>query len=221
VSVAAPAFPATPVSPRELLEEWLPQAFAAAGVPPGAEALDVKLGIRLEGEGGGEWVFHLDHGRVHVARGPRDEAAFSYVQSVEDWRGALWEGRGGAIGEGAARFFQPSAETPAAGQLGGAPSPAALVELAKLSGMIRMVVDGEGGASWSVAFKIGPGTIPAAATTTLILSEADAAALGRGELDPMTAFMSGRMRVEGDMTLMLQVQAIQMQVAAASAPQPG
>ena len=59
-------------------------------------------------------------------------------------------------------------------------------------------------------------------TTTLTLSEADAAAIGRGELDPMTAFMSGRMRVEGDMTLMLQVQAVQMQVAAASAtPKPG
>ena len=34
----------------------------------------------------------------------------------------------------------------------------------------------------------------------------------------MTAFMSGRMRVEGDMTLMLQVQAVQMQVAAAAKP---
>jgi putative sterol carrier protein len=34
----------------------------------------------------------------------------------------------------------------------------------------------------------------------------------------MTAFLSGKMRVEGDMTLMLQVQAVQMQAAAASAP---
>jgi hypothetical protein len=212
-----PAFPAQPVSPRELLEEWLPAAFADAGLPPGAEDLDVKLGIRLDGEGGGEWLFHLDHGRFSVARAPRDEAAFSYVQSVADWRGALWEGRGGAIGEGAARFFQPGAAAPAAGQLGGAPSPAALVELAKLSGLIRMVVAGEGGASWSVAFKIGPGALPALPTTTLTLSEADAAALGRGELDPMTAFMSGRMRVEGDITLMLQVQAVQMQVAVANA----
>jgi hypothetical protein len=210
-------FPAKPVSPRELLEEWLPQAFAAVGLPPGAEHLDVKLGIRLEGEGGGEWLFHLEHGRVRVAREPRDEAAFSYVQSVEDWRAALWEGRGGAIGQAAARFFQPGAAAPATGPLGGAPSPAALVELAKLSGLIRMVVAGEGGASWSVAFKIGPGAIPPLPTTTLTLSEADAAALGRGELDPMTAFMSGRMRVEGDMTLVLQVQAVQMQVAAASA----
>jgi len=209
-----PEFPARPVSPRELLEEWIPGAFAAAGLPPGAERLDVKLGIQLEGEGGGEWVFHLDHGRVHVVRGPRDEAAFSYVQSVDDWRGALWEGRGGAIGEGAARFFQPGAAAPAPGQLGGTPSPAALVELAKLSGLLRMVVAGKEGASWSVGFKIGPGAIPEQATTTITISDEDAAALGRGELDPMTAFMSGRMRVEGDMTLMLQVQAVQMQVAA-------
>jgi hypothetical protein len=216
-----PEFPAKPVSPRELLEEWLPEAFAAAGLPPGAESLDVKLGVRLEGEGGGEWLFHLDHGRFRVTRAPRDEAAFSYVQSVEDWRGALWEGRGGAIGQGAARFFQPGAPAPAAGQLGGAPSPAALVELAKLSGLIRMVVRSEAGASWSVAFQIGPGAVPPVPTTTLTLTDADAAAIGRGELDPMTAFMSGRMRVEGDMTLMLQVQAVQMQAAAASAaPKP-
>ena len=155
-----PEFPSKPVPPGELLEEWLPAAFAVAGLPPGAESLDVKLGVRLEGEGGGEWVFHLDHGRVHVARGSRDAAAFSYVQSVADWRGALWEGRGGAIGEGAARFFQPGAAPPAAGQLAGAPSPAALVELAKLSGLLRMVVAGKDGSRWSVGFKIGPGAIP-------------------------------------------------------------
>ncbi|MEN8161462.1 MAG: SCP2 sterol-binding domain-containing protein [Myxococcota bacterium] len=218
--MAVPAFPEAPVAPRELLEEWIPAAFAVVGLPPGAEDLDVKLGIRLEGEGGGEWVFHLDRGSVHVLAGSREEAAFSYVQSVEDWRGALWEGRGGAVGEGAARFFQPgsasSAEPTAAAQLGAAPSPAALAELAKLSGLIRMVVGGEGEAGWSVAFKIGPGPIPETPTTMVTLSEADAAALGTGELDPMTAFMSGRMRVEGDMTLMLQVQAVQMQAAAAS-----
>ncbi|MGH7289029.1 MAG: SCP2 sterol-binding domain-containing protein, partial [Myxococcota bacterium] len=202
-------FPAKPVSPRELLEEWIPRAFEQAALPPGAESLDVKLGIRLEGEGGGEWIFHLERGRVRVAAGPRDEAAFSYVQSVDDWRAALWEGGGGAIGEGAKRFFQPGAPAPAAGQLGGAPSPAALVELAKLSGLIRMVVAAKDGGHWSVGFKIGPGEIPAQPTTTITLSDEDAAVLGRGELDPMTAFMSGRMKVEGDMTLMLQVQAVQ------------
>ncbi len=211
-------FPAKPVEPRELIERWLPSALAEAPLPPGSEAVDVKLGIQLVGEGGGEWVLHVDHGQVRVARAARDEAAFTYVQSVEDWRGALWGGRGGAIGEGAARFFRPGALAAApAGQLGAAPSPAALVELAKLSGLLRLVVTTEAGAPWSVGFKIGPGAIPAQATTTISITEADAAALGRGELDPMTAFMSGKMKVEGDMTLMLQVQAVQMQAAAASA----
>jgi len=211
-------FPSRPLAPRELIEGWLPGALAAAPLPPGSDALDVKLGIQLSGDGGGEWVLHVDHGKVKVARAPRDEAAFTYVQSVDDWRGALWGGRGGAIGEGAARFFRPGAlaEAPA-GQLGAAPSPAALVELAKLSGLLRLVVDPAAGAPWSVAFKIGPGPIPAQATTTIHISEDDAAALGRGELDPMTAFLSGKMRVEGDMTLMLQVQAVQM-AAAQNAP---
>jgi hypothetical protein len=212
------AFPAQPVAPRELIEGWLPAALAEVPLPPGSESLDVKLGIQLAGEGGGEWVLHVAHGRVSVERGPRAEAAFSYVQSVEDWRGALWEGRGGAIGEGAARFFRPGALAAApAGQLGAAPTPAALVELGKLSGLLRLVVTTEAGSPWSVGFKIGPGAIPEQATTTILITEADAAALGRGELDPMTAFMSGKMRVEGDMTLMLQVQAVQMQAAAAAA----
>jgi putative sterol carrier protein len=211
------SFPARPVSPSELIEGWLPGALAEAPLPPGSESLDVKLGIQLAGEGGGEWVLHVRGGRVAVERAPRDAAAFTYVQSVEDWRGALWEGRGGAIGEGAARFFRPGALAEAGpGQLGAAPTPAALVELAKLSGLLRLVVTPESGAAWSVGFKIGPGAIPEQATTTLSLSEADAAALGRGELDPMTAFLSGKMRVEGDMTLMLQVQAVQMQAAVAS-----
>ncbi len=56
-------------------------------------------------------------------------------------------------------------------------------------------------------FSLGP-------TTTVSVSAADAAALERGELDPMQAFMAGRIQVAGDMTLLMQMQAIQMQAAA-------
>ena len=45
------------------------------------------------------------------------------------------------------------------------------------------------------------------------ITDEAAAAMSSGELDPMTAFMSGKIQVEGDMTLMMQMQAIQMQVA--------
>ena len=211
------AFPASPVAPAAFLEEWLPQAFAEAGPMPGAEDVDVKLGIQLEGEGGGEWVVHVERGQVSVASGGRAETAFTYVQSVADWQGALWDGAGGAIGKGASMFFRPDALREAGsgesqlGQLGGAPSPKALEQMQALSGLIRMVVGGD--EPWSVGFCLGTGPVPDDATTTVKISSEDAAAMDGGELDPMTAFMSGKIQVEGDMTLMMQMQAIQMQVA--------
>jgi hypothetical protein len=213
-------FPAAPIPAEQYFEQWLPQAFAETELPPDARDAAVKLGVRLDGEGGGEWVFELSEGRLTVRRGPRDETAFSVVQSVEDWRGALWEGRGGAIGKQAASFFRPGAQSaqPAQpGQMGGAPSAAALAQMEKLNGVIRMIVEGGQGGDWKVDFKLGPGAIPAEPTTTLALSADDAAAMDRGELDPMTAFMSGRLRVTGDMALMMQMQAIQMQAAAQAA----
>ncbi len=212
-----PVFPPAPIPPAQFLEEWYPAAFAAAPAPPGADQLDVRLGIRLEGEGGGEWTLHLAKGELRVIPGSRAETAFTYVQHVEDWRGALWEGRGGSIGEGTAQLFRPGSQPTATEGTGlsAAPSLAALGELEKLQGLLRMVVTGAETGDWSVAMKLGPGEIPSEPTTIVTVAAADAAAMASGELDPMAAFMSGRIRVEGDMTLMMQMQAIQMQAMAA------
>ena len=212
-------FPASPISPRQYLEEWLPVAFREADTPDSSGA-EARLGVLLEGEGGGEWIFHVAGGELRVEPGSRAETAFTFVQSVEDWRGALWEGRGGAIGTGAQALFKPGAAPPpgAAGQMGaGAPSLGALEEMRKLDGVIKMVVTGGDGGDWAVAFKLGPGEIPAEPTTQIAITAEDAAAMETGELDPMQAFMSGRMQVTGDMTLMMQMQAIQMQAAQAAA----
>jgi putative sterol carrier protein len=213
-----PEFPPAPLSPQEFIENWLPKAFAEAELPPGSDQVDVQLGVKLEGDGGGEWVFQIQSGQMSVASGSREDTAFTYVQSVDDWRGALWEGRGGAIGSQSAALFRPGAQaaTPSPGQMGagGAPSPAALEQMRQLDGVIRMAVSGGEGGDWKVDFKLGPGAIPAEPTTTITVLAEDAAAMERGELDPMQAFMSGRMQVTGDMALMMQMQAIQMQAAA-------
>jgi hypothetical protein len=209
-------FPASPVPPAELLEQWLPKAFAEADLPAEARASDVRLGVRLEGAGGGEWVLQVEGGALRVLASPRDDTAFTFVQSVDDWRGALWEGRGGAIGRAAAGLFRPGANAAAGagpGSMGATPSPAALEQMRALNGLVRIVVQGGEGGDFAVGFKLGPGAIPAQPTTTLSIAAADAAAMERGELDPLAAFMSGRIRVEGDMTLVMQMQAIQMQAA--------
>jgi hypothetical protein len=213
------AFPKSPVPPAELLERWLPKAFAEAELPDEMRASDLRLGVCLTGKGGGEWVLELEGGELRVRPTSRGDTAFSYVQSVADWLGALWEGRGGLVGQATAGLFRPG-EMPVAGGASGAagmvalPSPAAIEQMRALDGLVRVLVtDGQGG-DWSVGFKLGPGPIPALPTTTVAVAEADVAAMQRGELNPLEAFMAGRIRVDGDMTLVMQMQAIAMQAAA-------
>jgi len=176
----------------------------------------MQLGIQLTGPGGGEWVFEVADGSLRVARAPRDTTAFTVCQSVADWRGALWEGRGGAIAKQAMAIFRPG-ERAASGPAGlGPPSPAALAQLGGVEGSIRLIVSGGPGGDWQVEFKLGPGKIPEMPTTTVTLHAEDADRMERGELNPMEAFMAGRIQVIGDMTLMMQLQAAQMQVATAA-----
>ncbi|RIL02809.1 MAG: hypothetical protein DCC71_15880 [Proteobacteria bacterium] len=211
--------PPAGTSPAEFFETFIPRTFQsnAGALPEDAKQLDVTLGVRLEGEGGGEWRYHLKGGELAVTRGSTEDAAFTIVQSVADWRGALWEGRGGAFGRQSQVLFQPGG----AGGAGGpaAMPPAALQQLQMLRGLIRMVVTGGDGGDWSVGFKLGPGPIPDPPTTTVTVAAADADAMERGELDPMQAFMSGRIQIAGDMTLLMQMQAIQMQAQAMAAAQ--
>jgi hypothetical protein len=212
-----PEFPRSPVSPAELLESYLPAALEAA---PGTERIgdvSVALGVQLVGEGGGEWVLDLQGGAARVRSGSRAQAAFSYVQTVEDWRGALWEGRGGAVGRGAAALFRPgAAEVEAAFGMVGPGIPAALQALGTVRGLLHVVVSDNGG-EWRVGLQLGPGEIPAAPTTEVCVSAADADSMLAGDLKPIEAFMAGRIRVLGDMGLVFQIQAAQMQAAASFA----
>jgi hypothetical protein len=214
-------FPPQPIEPATFMEEFVPAAFAALGVAQlvGDLETDLALGARLEGEGGGDWLYRLRGGRLEVESGSRDEAVISVIQSVEDWRGALWEGRGGVFGRQAAALFRGGVSAVPGLETARPPNFAAFEALRELDGLVRVIVlGGEGDArdpelNWTVDIKLGTGPLPADATTTVSLTEEDARALESGELDPMQAFMAGRVRVEGDMTLMLQMQAVLMQAA--------
>ena len=212
-----PEFPRSPVPPAELLENYLPAALDAAPTAERIGGVSVALGVQLVGDGGGEWVLDLSGGAVRVRAGSRAQAAFSYVQTVDDWRGALWEGRGGAIGRGVAALFRPGApEVESAFGMVGAGIPAALDALGPLRGLLHVVVS-DADREWRVGLQLGPGEIPAAPTTEVCVTAADADALAAGDLKPIEAFMAGRIRVLGDMGLVFQIQAAQMQAAAAFA----
>lgn len=198
-----PDFPSDPISPTQFMEEFVPQMMAEASIPDEA---DVSLGIRLDGEGGGEWTISLAQGKASVEAKPRDEAALTLVQTVEDWRGALWEGRGGVFGQQAVALFTggSGSDSDQGSSMG------ALSALASLDGLIRIRVTEDEQGDWATGFKLGPGPIPAEPTTEIEIASADAQAMQDGSLDPMQAFMSGKIRVTGDMALMMQMQAVLM-----------
>jgi len=208
-----PELPASPIPAAEFFERFLPRAFAEGEVPDVLRRIDAIFGVRLEGAGGGEWLVELRGGRLRVKPNTREGAAVTLVQSVDDWRGALWEGRGGEIGRQAAALFEPGALAQSrVGDVVG-PSIAALQRVEGVSGLVRVdVLDGAAG-DWSLGLFLGPGSVPNEPTTTVSLRVEDAEAMARGDLGPIEAFMGGRIQVQGDVALLMQLQAIQMQAS--------
>jgi hypothetical protein len=209
------AFPPSPISPADFLEGYLAERFSELDLPEAVKRLDLTLGVRLDGDGGGEWLFALRDGALEVAAGSREEAAFTVTQSVEDWRGALWEGRGGVVAGRLLELFRRGAPS-ALRAPGPAPDLAALERLSALDGLVRGVVTGGPAGDWSIAFKLGPGEIPEAATATISIHHDDAAAVARRELGLLDAFMAGRISVEGDLQFFMQVQATLLGAAEAA-----
>ena len=90
------------------------------------------------------------------------------------------------------------------------------------SGVVTVAgaLDFEGLASYALTVEVtDSGQLSDTATVTITAE--DAAAMESGELNPMEAFMAGRIQVAGDMTLMMQMQAISMQAAAQAAQASG
>jgi len=76
-----------------------------------------------------------------------------------------------------------------------------------VSAAVQFNLTGEGGGTWAAKIENGKCEVAQGATeaptATVTAVAADYLALVRGELNPMSAFMSGKLRVAGDMSLMM------------------
>jgi len=202
-------FPSDPIEPAEFFEGFVPARFAKLALADPLARVSLSLGVHLHGDGGGEWLYHLREGDLEVIAGGCEDASFTVIQSVEDWRGTLWEGRGGIVAERGLRLLRSRRlGTPADGGVALAAGSDLIERLVDLDGVLRAVVtDGPGG-DWALALQFGPGEVPDEPCTTVRISHDDAHKMANGELPPLQAFLGGRVNVSGDMLLVMQLQGL-------------
>ena len=224
------AFPTTPVDPRIFFEQSVPALFAEIVLDDAERALELRVGVvlipedRPDAEGqGGEWTLHLADGDLAVLVGRAPDCDLTIVQSVADWRSALWEGRPRLIADAVAMIVSsgPEALRPPESRDNTGSSvghPTALKGLSDLQGLIEAVIadeadDGGGAEDWRIGIHLGPGPIPESPQATIRLGAEQAEAIRRRELHPVEALITGQLRLEGDLGLILQLQAVAMMMS--------
>ncbi len=84
--------------------------------------------------------------------------------------------------------------------------------LAKINAVYQFIISGPEGGSWAVdctapGGKVIAGAVPAARCTVVAVDK-DFLGIVNGKLNPQMAFMSGKLRIQGDMGLAMKLQQI-------------
>ncbi|MBK7947323.1 MAG: SCP2 sterol-binding domain-containing protein [Deltaproteobacteria bacterium] len=215
-------FPAEPVEPRVFVEDVIPSLFVDLELSPEERAAELRVGIVLRGEGGGEWTLHFVEGELGIRSVRAPECDLTIVQRVEDWRSALWEGRPAFVADALELLLQPGAVgirpglRPGMAGLASMPDPQTVAELRALRGLLEIRVaseavgDGDGEGDWCLAVQLGPGALATTPDATIALGAEQAEAIHRGAIHPIEALITGQLRLEGDLGLILQLQALAM-----------
>jgi hypothetical protein len=195
-----------PPDPQSYFTERLPVQFeralraqeraveAARRLLDGMRAVDTTIVVEVSGEGGGRFVLNVDAGRLTPGDAPTHPVVMTLVQTRRDFE----------------RLIRDAGDS-ALGFLGGLSGLAGEIKLTKerlgllagLRGTLRFRVKGDDG--FAVLTHFGPGAPKEPPDTEIRVDPEVYADLQAGRLDAQNAFMSGKLELEGDMQLAMQL----------------
>lgn len=164
----------------------VPEGFAADA--DNASQDDATLAYVVTGDGGGEWLLKVSSGKMNVERAT-GEALVTYTVSATDAKDAI-NARNGAT---PALLVPPRRP----GQRAGAGS-----AVKALRGTVEQNLTRADGDPFKIEICFNGAATP---RTKLTLALTDQVAMAEGRMNPQEAFMTGKLKVEGDMGFMMQV----------------
>jgi SCP-2 sterol transfer family len=182
--------PPDDVTPEQFFEQLLPMGFQAQRDAGAAVPTDFTMQYVLTGPGGGEWAVTIKDGQLSTTQG-RHDAAITFTLSIDDWRDAVL-GRNGAT----LALLLPQSRP-------GRPDNSGRVK--QMKGTVAQELARESGEPFRLEMSFNGAATP---RTVLKMKLADFVAMAEGRLNGQEAFMTGRLRIEGDMAFMMQVAAL-------------
>lgn len=177
------------VTPEQFFEQLLPLGFAAQAQTGATPQASFVLGYAVTGDGGGGWIVTVADGKMTARKGS-GESNLAFALSIDDWRDAVL-GRNGA---------QLALLLPA--QRPGRPDNSARALALKGTLALELGRDGD-------PFKVEMCFNNAATPRTIMrMKLADYLAMNEGKLNGQEAFMTGKLRVEGDLAFLMQIAAL-------------
>jgi hypothetical protein len=187
--------PPSGIAVAEFFERWLPAAFAASGrrVPAGVPTVRASI----SGGDGGAWDLAGDDGALVVRAAGREPPDVWIRQSVADLRVAL-----GTIDPDLPALL-PDTWSP---QQLFFVEPADVDLLRQISGRLLFEIEGKRRRRWAIDLGLGKAGVSAGRPrTTVRVDAATFAGLRSGAIPPMQPLFDGRLKLEGDRALAMQL----------------
>ena len=187
----------------QIIESWLPAAFEAASRRPPPDSPSVR--VTLSGTGGGDWDICATDESLTVNRRPPGPQRGSHSNGDND----IW------LRQSAADFLAllrddpdlPALLQPEVGVMDLLCVDEGKVDLlAKIDGRLSFEIEGRRRRRWAIDVAFGPSGMRAGRPrSTVRVDSRTCEELSQGTLAPLQALLAGRLQIEGDRALVMQV----------------
>jgi len=192
------------ITPAKFFSEWLPSQVEAFKDMIGSLGGDTSAAVafRITGDGGGDWTTLLEKGKVKIEKGIKSDALVTVVMSATNFVEAVT----GQLED----IMQPP---PGTGDM--TPDQAAarakenMEAIKSIHGSVKGVIEDDK-KPFSAMVKFG-GELRDEPDVTVTMERTTALAIAKGETNPQAAFMSGQVKIEGDLSILMQLTPILMQ----------